>query len=71
MFELAVEAISAALGLWKSKESRKYADRIIKIKKEYNNEMDKNESDMDFGYTDSLERELCDLWKTISTAIKK
>ncbi len=70
MIQIALEAISAALGLWKSKESRKYADRILELRMDYNEEMDKDESIRDNGRIDFIDRELRIVWEAISVAIK-
>ena len=35
MFEALAKALAAGLSLWESKEKTKYADKVLKLKKEY------------------------------------
>lgn len=58
-----IELLSAGLSLWQSKESRKYMDRLIGLKKAYHEEWIKDVSVRDDSVLDSIEFDiklLCD-----------
>jgi len=50
------ETLLAGLSLWKSKEARKYVDRIIKLKKDWYEEF--NRESPDDNVLDSIDSEL-------------
>lgn len=53
-----------AFGIYKSKEARKYKDRVIFLKKEYYSEGNKNEEKRNHAYMDNIRNELCILAET-------
>jgi hypothetical protein len=56
-----------ALGFLQSKESRKYADRIISLEKQYLREISKSENNINTNLIDHILHELCIIGKATST----
>lgn len=52
------KVLEAGLGLWKSKESRKYLDRVIKLKKEFYEEYNKDDNVRSDAVLDNIQFEL-------------
>lgn len=46
MVSAIIKALASGLSLWESKESRKYIDKLMKIKKDYYEEYNKDRPDM-------------------------
>lgn len=69
MFESLAGALEAGLSLWTSKESRKYIDKVIKLRKEYYEEDNKDRPDM--ALLDNLEFELRLVSESFGSQIRK
>ena len=69
MIESLIEALSAGLGLWKSKESRKYLDKLMKLQKEYYEAINKSENEWDDAVIDNIAFELCILSKAFNSSV--
>ena len=54
MIQALFEALSAGLGIWKSKESRKYLDKLMKLEKKYYEAINKSEEDWDDAVLDNI-----------------
>lgn len=65
MISSVFKVLEAGLGLWKSKESRKYLDKVIKLKREWYEEYNKETSD--HAILDNIERELLILCESFSS----
>ena len=61
------KALAAGLSLWESKESRKYLDKVIKMKKEWYEEYNKERPDNNV--LDTIELELCSITETFSSQV--
>jgi len=59
-----------ALGIWDTKQSRKYLDRVVYLEKAYYAEENKNENIRDHAVMDNCVNELCLITKTV-TKFKK
>lgn len=69
MFESLAGALEAGLSLWSSKESRKYLDEVIRLRKEYYEEDNKERPDM--ARLDRIEFQLCNLCEAFSAKVRK
>lgn len=56
--KLILGVLEQALKLWNTKESTKYLDRVLKLKEEYYEELDKDEDSRSQLYLDERLREL-------------
>jgi hypothetical protein len=45
VFDSLAKALASGLSLWESKEARKYQDKLIKIRREYREEVNREKSD--------------------------
>jgi len=55
-----------ALGIYKTKQARKYLDRVIILEKIYYKEENKHDDDQDHGVMDNAINELCIIAQTTS-----
>jgi chorismate mutase len=59
MFIAILGIVEAALSIWASKLRQKYIDRVGEIKRAYDEEYNKPDSERSDAVLDNLERELC------------
>ncbi len=69
MWEAFAKALSSGLGLWESKEKRKYLDKLMKLRRQYHEETIKTKPD--HRVIDELEFELCILSEAFSSKVGK
>ena len=69
MIQALFEALSAGLGIWKSKESRKYLDKLMKLEKKYYEAINKSEEDWDDAVLDNIAFELRILSKAFNSSV--
>lgn len=69
MVESIFAILSAALGIWNSKEKTKYLDRMMRLKREFYEENNKPEKERDHAVLDNLRFELQLLCEHASAAI--
>ncbi len=65
------EALSAGLGLWKSKESRKYLDKLIKLERAYYEATNQSDENWDDAIIDNIAFELQLLSKAFNSSVGK
>jgi len=70
MIEALIEALSAGLGLWKSKESRKYLDKLLRLERKYYEAINKPESEFDDAVVDNIAFELRIISKAFNSSVK-
>tara|TARA_R100001530_G_scaffold135172_1_gene111722 strand:+ start:530 stop:760 length:231 start_codon:yes stop_codon:yes gene_type:complete len=70
MIESLFQALSAGLGIWKSKESKKYLDKLLKLEKKYYEAINKSEEEWDDAVIDNISFELCILSKAFNSSIR-
>lgn len=61
--------LGSALSIWDSKEKTKYVDRVLFLKKEWYEEINKPENDRDDSVLDHIEWELNLLCHTVASLI--
>tara|TARA_R100001530_G_scaffold108662_1_gene76197 strand:- start:302 stop:526 length:225 start_codon:yes stop_codon:yes gene_type:complete len=69
MWEAFAKALSSGLGLWESKEKRKYIDKLIKLRRQHYEEINKDKPD--HRIIDELEFELCLLSEAFSSKVRE
>lgn len=69
MFASLVGALEAGLSLWKSKESRKYIDKVTNLKRDYYEEDNKERPDM--ALLDNIEFELRLVSESFGSQVRK
>ena len=67
--ETLLKVLEAGLQLWNTKQSRKYQESIMDLKKRRDDELNKGD-EMDHAYLDKLERDIMFLSNLFSTEIK-
>lgn len=63
-----IEALSAGLSIWKSKESRRYTDELLKLQRDYYEAY--NAEPRDNAKLDHAEHKLCDFARIVSAEIR-
>ena len=69
MTEALIKSLSAGLSLWKSKEARKYVNKLMGLKRDYYEEYNKSLSDRDDAVLDNIEFELRLLSEAFSSQV--
>lgn len=64
-----LKVLEAGLNLWNTRQSRKYQEAIIDLKKKRDDELNKGDT-MDHAYIDKLERDIMYLSELFSTEVR-
>lgn len=70
MIEALLKALTTGLSIWEHKEKNKYLDRVIKLKKDWYEEYEKELSLRDHAVLDHIERELCIITSEWTTYVR-
>lgn len=68
MIEVVLGLVGESLKLWNHKEKTKYQDNYLRLSREYWQEL--NKEDQDHSLLDNLEREINDLGKFLTQAMR-
>lgn len=69
MIDSIFKALGAGLGIWQSKEKRKYVDKLISLKRDWYEEHNKSDEDIDHAVLDNIRQEITTLVDTVSSAM--
>lgn len=71
MIPLLFKTLFAGLTLWNTKEARKYRDEIIKLKRDWYEEFNKPDNEIDHSVLDNVEFELRIIGEAFATEVGK
>jgi hypothetical protein len=71
IIEALFKALGAGLGLWQSKEKRKYLDKLLKLEKDYYEAINQPEDQWDDAVIDNITFELQLLGKAFHSSVGK
>lgn len=69
MFEALLTVLGAGLSIWEHKEKTKYVDKLMSLRRQYKDEMNKSESNRSDAVLDNLEFELNNLALAFSAQV--